>query len=87
MNGLEKAIHELINMLVQYEATIYKSVPAVLVGEASTSKAKDKRAGHWKRKKDKGKAVAATASAEGAPAAPKRKEKGKVGGSQRLKVK
>ncbi|KAL0442230.1 UNVERIFIED_CONTAM: hypothetical protein Sradi_0161900 [Sesamum radiatum] len=44
MNGLEKSIHELINMLVQYEATTYKSAPAVLVGEASTSKAKGKRA-------------------------------------------
>ncbi|KAL0355631.1 UNVERIFIED_CONTAM: hypothetical protein Sradi_4010000 [Sesamum radiatum] len=38
MNGLEKSIHELINMLVQYEVTTYKSEPAVLVGEASTSK-------------------------------------------------
>ncbi|KAL0395460.1 UNVERIFIED_CONTAM: hypothetical protein Slati_4512200 [Sesamum latifolium] len=41
MNGLEKSIHELINMLVQYEATTHKS-EAVLVGEASTSKAKGK---------------------------------------------
>ncbi|KAL0400367.1 UNVERIFIED_CONTAM: hypothetical protein Sradi_2380000 [Sesamum radiatum] len=39
MNGLEKSIHELIYMLVQYEATTHKSEPAVLVGEASTSKA------------------------------------------------
>ncbi|KAL0349800.1 UNVERIFIED_CONTAM: hypothetical protein Sradi_4129200 [Sesamum radiatum] len=53
MDGLEKSIHELINMLVQYEATTYKSVPAVLVGEASTSKAKGKRARHWKRNKGK----------------------------------
>ncbi|KAL0448026.1 UNVERIFIED_CONTAM: hypothetical protein Slati_1930500 [Sesamum latifolium] len=45
MNGLEKTIHELINMLVQYEATTHKSAPVVLVGEASTSKAKGKRAG------------------------------------------
>ncbi|KAL0336696.1 UNVERIFIED_CONTAM: hypothetical protein Sradi_4881500 [Sesamum radiatum] len=45
MNGLEKSIHKLINMLVQYEATIYKSAPIVLVGEALTSKAKGKRAG------------------------------------------
>ncbi|KAL0373925.1 UNVERIFIED_CONTAM: hypothetical protein Sradi_3308200 [Sesamum radiatum] len=42
MNGLEKSIHELINMLVQYEATTYKSEPAVLVREASISKAKGK---------------------------------------------
>ncbi|KAL0453589.1 UNVERIFIED_CONTAM: hypothetical protein Slati_1337000 [Sesamum latifolium] len=40
MNGLEKSIHELINMLVQYEATTHKSEPLVLVGEASTSKRK-----------------------------------------------
>ncbi|KAL2235863.1 UNVERIFIED_CONTAM: hypothetical protein Sindi_1318500 [Sesamum indicum] len=35
MNGLEKSIHELINMLIQYKATTYKSTPVVLVGEAS----------------------------------------------------
>ncbi|KAL0395479.1 UNVERIFIED_CONTAM: hypothetical protein Slati_4514100 [Sesamum latifolium] len=86
INGLEKSIHELINMLVQYEATTHKSAPTVLVGEASTSKAKGKRAGRWKRKKGKGKAVTATATAEGAPAAPKEKGKGKVGGSQRSKA-
>ncbi|KAL0394412.1 UNVERIFIED_CONTAM: hypothetical protein Slati_4407400 [Sesamum latifolium] len=53
MNGHEKSIHELINMLVQYEATTHKSEPALLVGEASTSKAKGKGARHWKRKKGK----------------------------------
>ncbi|KAL0413397.1 UNVERIFIED_CONTAM: hypothetical protein Sradi_1541400 [Sesamum radiatum] len=42
MNGLEKFIHELINMLIQYEATTRKSEPSVLVGEALTSKAKGK---------------------------------------------
>ncbi|KAL0463011.1 UNVERIFIED_CONTAM: hypothetical protein Slati_0188700 [Sesamum latifolium] len=62
MNGLEKSIHELINMLVQYEATTHKSELAVLVGEASTSKAKGKGARRWKRKKGKGTAVKATAS-------------------------
>ncbi|KAL0462636.1 UNVERIFIED_CONTAM: hypothetical protein Slati_0151200 [Sesamum latifolium] len=77
MNGLEKSIHELINMLVQYEATTHNSTPTVLVGEASTSKAKGKRAECWKRKKGKGKAIIATASAEGAPAAPEGKDKGK----------
>ncbi|KAL0457663.1 UNVERIFIED_CONTAM: Retrovirus-related Pol polyprotein from transposon TNT 1-94 [Sesamum latifolium] len=76
MNGLEKRIHELINMLVQYEATTHKSAPAVLIGEALTSKAKGKRAGRWKRKKSKGKAIVATASTEGAPTAPKGKGKG-----------
>ncbi|KAL0405805.1 UNVERIFIED_CONTAM: hypothetical protein Slati_3894400 [Sesamum latifolium] len=34
MNGLDKSIHGLINILVQYEATTDKSEPAVLVGEA-----------------------------------------------------
>ncbi|KAL0345572.1 UNVERIFIED_CONTAM: hypothetical protein Sradi_4388500 [Sesamum radiatum] len=87
MNGLEKSIHELINMLVQYEATTHKSEPAVLVGEASTSKAKGKGARHWKRKKGKRTTVTATASTGGAPpAASKGKGKRKVGGSQRLKA-
>ncbi|KAK4390317.1 hypothetical protein Sango_2095000 [Sesamum angolense] len=45
VNGLEKSIHELINMLVQYKITTHKYVPAVLVGEASTSKAKGKMVG------------------------------------------
>ncbi|KAL0408442.1 UNVERIFIED_CONTAM: hypothetical protein Sradi_1778600 [Sesamum radiatum] len=53
MNGLDKDLHELINMLVQYEAMIEKSAPSVLVGEASTSKAKGKRARCWRRKKGK----------------------------------
>ncbi|KAL0448975.1 UNVERIFIED_CONTAM: hypothetical protein Slati_1453900 [Sesamum latifolium] len=53
MNGLEKSIHELINMLVQYEATTRKSEPSVLVGEASTSKAKGKGARRWKRRRVK----------------------------------
>ncbi|KAL2252608.1 UNVERIFIED_CONTAM: hypothetical protein Sindi_0055500, partial [Sesamum indicum] len=40
MNRLEKTMHELINMLVQYETTTKKCVPSVLVEEASSSKAK-----------------------------------------------
>ncbi|KAL0345756.1 UNVERIFIED_CONTAM: Transposon Ty2-B Gag-Pol polyprotein [Sesamum radiatum] len=80
MNGLEKSIHELINMLVQYEATTHKSEPAVLVGEASTSKAKGKGARRWKRKKGKGTAVTATASTGGAPPAARRERaKGRLG--------
>ncbi|KAL0406197.1 UNVERIFIED_CONTAM: hypothetical protein Slati_3933600 [Sesamum latifolium] len=78
MNGLEKSIHELINMLVQYEATTHKSEPAVLVGDASTSKAKGKGIRCWKRKKGKGTAITATASTGGAPVALKGKHKGKV---------
>ncbi|KAL0457886.1 UNVERIFIED_CONTAM: hypothetical protein Slati_0415800 [Sesamum latifolium] len=82
MNGLEKSIHELINMLVQYEATTRKSKPSVLVGEASTSKAKGKGARRWKKKKGKGTTVTTTVSTGGAPpTAPKGKGKGKVGGS------
>ncbi|KAL0448990.1 UNVERIFIED_CONTAM: hypothetical protein Slati_1455400 [Sesamum latifolium] len=60
MNGLEKSIHELINMLVQYEATTHKSEPAVLgkgkgkVGGSQWLKANDvcihcQGKGHWKR--------------------------------------
>ncbi|KAL0458359.1 UNVERIFIED_CONTAM: hypothetical protein Slati_0463100 [Sesamum latifolium] len=80
MNGLEKSIYELINMLVQYEAMTHKSEPAVLVGEVSTSKAKCKGARRWKRKKGKGTAVTATASTRGAPpATPKGKGKGRLG--------
>ncbi|KAL0308171.1 UNVERIFIED_CONTAM: hypothetical protein Scaly_2958200 [Sesamum calycinum] len=45
MDGLEKSINELINMLVQYKAMIKKSAPSVLIGNASISKAKGKRAG------------------------------------------
>ncbi|KAL0349864.1 UNVERIFIED_CONTAM: hypothetical protein Sradi_4135600 [Sesamum radiatum] len=65
MNGLEK----LINMLIQYEATTYKSAPEVLVGEVSTFKAKGKRVRRWKRKKDKEKVVVAAGSADRAPVA------------------
>ncbi|KAL0455210.1 UNVERIFIED_CONTAM: hypothetical protein Slati_0860200 [Sesamum latifolium] len=80
MNGLEKSIHELINMLVQYEAMTHKSEPSVLVGEASTSKAKGKGARRWKKKKGKRTAVTATASTEGAPPAARRERaKGRLG--------
>ncbi|KAL0340248.1 UNVERIFIED_CONTAM: hypothetical protein Sradi_4541600 [Sesamum radiatum] len=56
MNGLEKSINELINMLVQYETMIKKSAPSVLIGAVLTSKVKSKRAECWKRKKGKAKA-------------------------------
>ncbi|KAL0345597.1 UNVERIFIED_CONTAM: hypothetical protein Sradi_4391000 [Sesamum radiatum] len=72
MNGLEKSIHELINMLVQHKATTHKSEPSVLVGEASTSIAKGKGARRWKRKKGKGTAVTATARTGGAHLAARR---------------
>ncbi|KAL0445132.1 UNVERIFIED_CONTAM: hypothetical protein Slati_2235900 [Sesamum latifolium] len=61
------------------DATTHKSESAVLVGEASTSKAKGKRAICWKRKKGKRTAVIANASTGGAPAAPTGKGKEKVG--------
>ncbi|KAK4383112.1 Retrovirus-related Pol polyprotein from transposon RE2 [Sesamum angolense] len=72
MNRLEKSINELINMLVQYETMIKKSALSVLIGEASTSKAKGKRAGRWKRKKGKAKAktVVVAKYAKSAPVAP-----------------
>ncbi|KAL0286842.1 UNVERIFIED_CONTAM: hypothetical protein Scaly_2780900 [Sesamum calycinum] len=66
-NGLQKSINKLINMLVQYEATTHKSVPAVLVGEASTSKAKGGERSRWLSKDEMilrlgdGKAIAAEA--------------------------
>ncbi|KAL0445876.1 UNVERIFIED_CONTAM: Retrovirus-related Pol polyprotein from transposon RE1 [Sesamum latifolium] len=86
MNGLEKSIHELINMLVQYEATTHKSEPAVLVGEASTSKAKGKGARRWKRKKGKERRSKPLLAEGAPPAAPTGKGKGKVGGSQRSRA-
>ncbi|KAL0295747.1 UNVERIFIED_CONTAM: hypothetical protein Sangu_3186800 [Sesamum angustifolium] len=52
MNRLEKSLHELINTLVQYDAMIEKSTLSVLVGAASTSKAKGKVVGRKKMKKD-----------------------------------
>ncbi|KAL0285387.1 UNVERIFIED_CONTAM: hypothetical protein Sangu_2781200 [Sesamum angustifolium] len=88
INGLEKLIHELINMLVSYEATTYKSVPTVLVGETLTSKAKSKRVRCWKTKKGKRKVVTTTTSTLSAITAlvGMGKEKGKVGCSQRSKA-
>ncbi|KAK4400642.1 hypothetical protein Sango_1170300 [Sesamum angolense] len=88
MNGFETSIHKLINMLVQYEAMTHKLAPVVLVGDDSTSKAKGKRVGRWKRKKGKGKVFTATASASDAPTSPIGKENGKekIGGSQRSKA-
>ncbi|KAK4381679.1 Transposon Ty1-ML2 Gag-Pol polyprotein [Sesamum angolense] len=73
------SINELINKLVQYEATIKKSAPSVLIGEASTSKAKGKRAGRWKRKKGKAKAktLIVAKDAKSAPVAPVGMGKGK----------
>ncbi|KAL0445634.1 UNVERIFIED_CONTAM: hypothetical protein Slati_1691300 [Sesamum latifolium] len=78
MNGLEKSINKLINMLVQYEAATKNSELMVLVGEASTSKAKGKGARRWKRKKDKAKTTASTLSAPVVPVGMGR-GKGKVG--------
>ncbi|KAL0406045.1 UNVERIFIED_CONTAM: hypothetical protein Slati_3918400 [Sesamum latifolium] len=75
MKGLDKDLHELINMLVQYEAIIEKSAPSVLVGEVLTSKVKGKGAERWRRKK--GKTESTTASAQSAPVAPLGIGKGK----------
>ncbi|KAL0439616.1 UNVERIFIED_CONTAM: Retrovirus-related Pol polyprotein from transposon RE2 [Sesamum latifolium] len=86
MNGHEKSIHELINMLVQYEATTHKSEPAVLVGEASTSKAKGKGARRWRGRRAKGTTVTTTTSTGGALLLLEGKGKGKVWDSQRSKA-
>ncbi|KAK4383526.1 hypothetical protein Sango_2767300 [Sesamum angolense] len=75
MNGLEKSLHELINMLVQYETTNEKSAPSVLVGEVSTSKARAKDAGREKRKKDETSSTAASISS--VPVTPPGRGKGK----------
>ncbi|KAL0463605.1 UNVERIFIED_CONTAM: hypothetical protein Slati_0248100 [Sesamum latifolium] len=75
INRLEKSLHEFINMLVQYEATIEKSAPSVLVGEASTSKAKGKVIEREKRKKDEMSSTAANTSS--APVTPLGGGKGK----------
>ncbi|KAL0454945.1 UNVERIFIED_CONTAM: hypothetical protein Slati_0833700 [Sesamum latifolium] len=53
MNGLEKSILELINMWVQFKATINRSVPAVTLGETSTSKKVKKARGVGRRRKAK----------------------------------
>ncbi|KAL0378743.1 UNVERIFIED_CONTAM: hypothetical protein Sradi_3179800 [Sesamum radiatum] len=84
MNGLEKSVYKLINMLVPYKATSHKSGPSVLIGEASTFKANSKRVGRWKRKKGKGKAVATIAHTPSTPVAlaEMSKGKGKAWGSQ-----
>ncbi|KAK4407936.1 hypothetical protein Sango_0374600 [Sesamum angolense] len=60
MNGLEENLHDLINIFVQYETSIKKSAPLVLVGEVSTSKAKGKVAGRKKRKNDEMSSTAAS---------------------------
>ncbi|KAK4382220.1 hypothetical protein Sango_2892900 [Sesamum angolense] len=57
MNGLEKFINELINMLVQDEATIKKFAPSVLVGEASTSKVRER--GRWVLSSSRGQTISA----------------------------
>ncbi|KAL0315028.1 UNVERIFIED_CONTAM: hypothetical protein Scaly_2897000 [Sesamum calycinum] len=75
MNGLEESLHELINILLKYEAMTEKSAPMVLVGEASTSKANDKVAGREKRKK--GETSSTAASTSSAPITPLGGGKGK----------
>ncbi|KAL0325382.1 UNVERIFIED_CONTAM: hypothetical protein Sradi_5107500 [Sesamum radiatum] len=75
MNGLEKSLHDLINMLVQYEANIEKSALTVIVGEVSTSKAKDKATARKKRKKDETSSTIASISS--APITPLGEGKGR----------
>ncbi|KAL0325235.1 UNVERIFIED_CONTAM: hypothetical protein Sradi_5092800 [Sesamum radiatum] len=61
--------------LVKYEATIEKSAPTVLVGKASTSKAKGKVVGREKRKK--GEMFSNTTSTSSVPVTPLGGGKGK----------
>ncbi|KAL0301596.1 UNVERIFIED_CONTAM: hypothetical protein Sradi_6436400 [Sesamum radiatum] len=75
INGLEESLHEFINILVKYEVMTKKSAPMVLVGEASTCKAKDKVAGREKRKK--GETSSTVASTSSAPITPLSGCKGK----------
>ncbi|KAL0410566.1 UNVERIFIED_CONTAM: hypothetical protein Slati_3646300 [Sesamum latifolium] len=69
MNKLDKDFHVLINMFVQYETMSEKSALSVLVGETSTSKAKGKVIGCWKRKKAK--TLSTADSSSSIPIAPK----------------
>ncbi|KAL0392803.1 UNVERIFIED_CONTAM: hypothetical protein Sradi_2503100 [Sesamum radiatum] len=62
MNGLEESLHELINILIKYKATIENFASTVLVGEASTSKAKGKDVRREKRKKGETSSTAASTS-------------------------
>ncbi|KAL0386541.1 UNVERIFIED_CONTAM: hypothetical protein Slati_4595900 [Sesamum latifolium] len=55
MNGLEKFINELINMLVQYEATTHKSTLAVLVGESFNIQSERQEGRTLEEKEGKGK--------------------------------
>ncbi|KAL0418903.1 UNVERIFIED_CONTAM: hypothetical protein Sradi_1303800 [Sesamum radiatum] len=75
INGLEERLHELINILVQYEATIEKPTPSVLVGEASTSK--KRRARLPDKKIKKGGMTSTAASTSSAPVTPLGGGKGK----------
>ncbi|KAL0286606.1 UNVERIFIED_CONTAM: hypothetical protein Sradi_7143900 [Sesamum radiatum] len=86
MYGLEKSLHELINMLVQYEAMIEKSAPSVLVGEVSTSKAKGKDAGREKRKKDETSSTAVSTSSVAVTPLGRSKERGRGFVSQRFQM-
>ncbi|KAL0290360.1 UNVERIFIED_CONTAM: hypothetical protein Sangu_2577300 [Sesamum angustifolium] len=82
MNGLEEILHELINILVKYEATIEKSAATVLVGEASNSKAKGKVARREKRKK----VFSTTASTLSVPITPLGGGKGKRKRVRQLRI-
>ncbi|KAL0404110.1 UNVERIFIED_CONTAM: hypothetical protein Sradi_2051800 [Sesamum radiatum] len=86
MNGLENSIHVLINMLIQYEATTHKSEPAVLVGEASTSKAKGKGANAGSGRRARERRSQPLLAPEVVFLLPRRKGQREGWGSQRLKA-
>ncbi|KAL0410970.1 UNVERIFIED_CONTAM: hypothetical protein Slati_3686700 [Sesamum latifolium] len=48
LNGLDKSLHELINILVQYEAMFKKSEPSLLVLQPLKQKPKQPDAGRGK---------------------------------------
>ncbi|KAL0296008.1 UNVERIFIED_CONTAM: hypothetical protein Sradi_6652900 [Sesamum radiatum] len=54
MNGLEKSIFKLINILVQFKVMIKRLELVFLLGEASNFK-KVKKTRHWKKKESKSK--------------------------------
>ncbi|KAL0295591.1 UNVERIFIED_CONTAM: hypothetical protein Scaly_3098200 [Sesamum calycinum] len=88
MNGLQKSVHELIKILVQYEITTHRLGPSELIDETSTSKkmAKEPDARRGRRKMER--LLHPLYHALSASVAPMRmgKGKGKARGSKRSKT-
>ncbi|KAL0462921.1 UNVERIFIED_CONTAM: hypothetical protein Slati_0179700 [Sesamum latifolium] len=73
-----KEVYAVPDRYIRYDAIKAFFGTKMAEGETSTSKAKSKRAGRRKRKKGKKKTITATASVEGATAASKGKDKGRL---------